>query len=77
MVVEVRENYFIDMDKVQAIFWVPDKEVGVVMLIGGNTAITDKEEWAVIKKAFIFMHKSYMYDDKMKRIHYIKREGGE
>jgi hypothetical protein len=79
MVLEVEKDYFINMDKIQVIFWMEATESvpahGVIMLQGGNTIVPTRAQFDVVRNAFVYLHKSYVYDDNMKKIQYVKRGG--
>jgi hypothetical protein len=50
------------------------QQAGVVVLSGQKIVVTEREEFDLIETAYIYQHKSYMYDDKMKKIRFTKRE---
>jgi hypothetical protein len=76
MILEFSEHNYIDMDKVEALRWIDmnGQQAGVIVLKGQKVVVTEREDFDVIEAAFIYQHKSYMYDDKLKKIRFSKRE---
>jgi len=81
MVLEFAESQYIDMDNVQGLRWMPEANqnagAGVIILNGDKMVINQKELFDVVESAFIYLHKSHMIDDKMKKVRFIRRKEGE
>ena len=75
MILEFSEDQYVDIDKIQALRWIKVKEVevGIVVLSGDKIAITEREEFDVIKNAYLWAHKSHMADADMNKIRFVKR----
>jgi len=65
MVVNIGKDLYIDVDKISAI--TPND-----IIVDGCKLNLWKEEMETIKKAFIWKHKDYMYNEKLKKIRWIR-----
>ena len=78
MILEFADSQYIDMDNVQGLRWMPEANnnigAGVIILNGDKMVINQKELFEVVEAAFIYLHKSHMIDDKMKKIRFTRRE---
>jgi len=74
MVIEFSPHQYIDIDKVHALRWIVagDKAVGIVVLNGDKIVVTEREEFDAIESAYIWKNKSYMVDDKLKKVRWVK-----
>ena len=76
MILEFAEKQYVDIDNVVGLRWIKadEQEYGVIILQTNKIGITEKAEFDIIEQAFIWKHKTNMYNDKMKRVRYTKRE---
>jgi hypothetical protein len=63
-------NMMIDMDKVSAV--IPSSKY--IVIDGTKVTILKDEYMDAVIRAFIYTHKSYMCDDKLKKISWVRRE---
>ena len=68
MILEFTPHNYVNVDNIQALRWFEKAERGFAVLDGERIALQTKEEFDVVEQAFIALHKSYMYDDKQKKI---------
>ena len=75
MVLEFAPHQYVDIDKVEALRWIEaqGKAVGIVALSGDKIVISERSEFDLIETAFIWKNKSYMFDENMAKIMYVKR----
>lgn len=67
----------VDIDKITAMIKVPteDGDEALGLLVSGQwLTLYDKESAELVERAYIWKHKSYMYDDKLKKIRWIRGE---
>ena len=72
MVLEFSEHQYIDMENVQALRWMDDQGLGIIFLNGDKLGIQNRAHFDIIERAFIYKCKSYMVDDKIKKIRWVK-----
>ena len=81
MVLEFGPNRYVDVDSIRSLQWVaalPDKPeskpIGAVLMDGEKFFVYTKEEFDIIEKAYLLSNKSCMYDDKIKKIRWVRGE---
>jgi hypothetical protein len=74
MILEFQDHEYVDMDKVMGLRWVEDPGAGIIILDGNKMVVQTKEAFDVIEAAFIYLHKSHMIDDKLKKVRFLRRE---
>jgi len=77
MVLEFSKHNYIDIDKIVSLRWFEQQGVGIVIFNGEKIVIENREHFDIIETGFIYSKKSYMCDDEMKKIRFIKKEEGE
>lgn len=76
MVIEFAPHQYVDVDKIQALRWIKagDVHAGIIVLSGDKIVVTEKEEYDAIESAYIWKNKTYMVDDRLKKVRWIKGE---
>ena len=77
MILEFSEHNYVDIDSITALRWFEDQGMGIIVLTGEKIVVQNKTHFDLIEAAYIYKNKSFMYDDKMKKLRFIKREEGE
>ena len=74
MVLEFAKHEYIDIDDIKALRWMEEQKAGVVVLTGEKVVVRERDRFDVIERAYIYQNKSYMFDDKLKKIRWVKGE---
>lgn len=82
MILEFNDKHYINVEDISALrkftHEVDGKEIGVgIVVVGGEKISVDETEFDVIEQALLWLHKSHMYDAKMKRIRLVKEENDD
>lgn len=79
MVLEFAPHQYVHVESIEALRWISHQgqELGIVALKGDKIVVTEREEYDTIETAFIWLHKSHMVDDEMKKVRYVKRGNNE
>jgi len=73
MILEFSDHNYIDVDKIIALRWFEERGVGIVVLDGEKIVVENKAHFDIIETGYIYKNKSFMYDDKMKKMRFTKR----
>lgn len=65
MIVEFKENHYVNVDEIQAL---RKFDADGVCVVGGQKIRLTGDEFDIIKKAFHFQHDTHMYDKKLRKI---------
>jgi len=74
MILEFSKHNYVDVDKIIALRWLEDQGVGIIVLDGEKIVVQNKAHFDIIESGYIYKNKSFIYDDKMKRLRFTKRE---
>ena len=78
MVLEFAPHRYVDVDKIVSLQWIEEKDgkqaSGFVMIGMDKFFLFDKKLFDIIESAYIYQNKSFMCDDKNKKIRWVKGE---
>lgn len=74
MILQFNDHNYLDVDKIQALRWMREQNAGVVVLDGEKIVVQAREDFDVIETAYIYKNKTVMYDDRMKKMRFTRRE---
>ena len=77
MILEFSSHRYVNVDEIQSLQWVEEKTgkpCGVVFVKGDKFFIFERKLFDIIERAFIYQNKSFMCDDKLKKIRWVKGE---
>lgn len=77
MIVEFSPHRYVDIDNIVSLQWLedpdPTKSFGAIFFRGEKFMVT-KDMFDIIESAYLYNNKSFMCDDKLKKIRWVKGE---
>jgi hypothetical protein len=74
MILQFSEHEYVDVSKIAALRWLEVANKGVVVFDGERIMLNNKD-FDIVETAYRWFHKSHMYDEGMRKIKLVRREG--
>lgn len=74
MVLEINSDTFINVDEIVAMRWLSSKNRGLIVFNGERMSF-EKEEFNLIRQAFLWLHKEHTYGKDYKLLRYMYKKG--